>query len=75
MSQPLGERFFPPEDIIFEKEMSVQNKNLKFLPLAFSKINLSKLTSLFSNFPYYTKTCKTPDRFFQIMDSRTEKHV
>ena len=55
--------------------MSVQNKNLKFLSLVFWKINLSKLTSFFSNFPCYTKTCETTDRFFQILDSKKEKHM
>ena len=51
--------------------MSVQNKNLKFLSLVFWKINLSKLTLFFSNFPCY----KTIDRFFQILDSEKEKHM
>ena len=58
MSQPLGENFYPPEHIIFGKKMSVQNKNLKFLSLVFWKINLSKLTLLFSNFPCYIKIVK-----------------
>ena len=55
--------------------MSVQNKNLKFLSLVFWKFNLSKLTLFFSNFPCYTKTYKTIDRFFQILDSKKEKHM
>ena len=62
MSETLGD-FFPPEHIIFGKKMSVQNKNLKFLFLVFWKINLSKLTLFFSNFPCYTETYKTIDRF------------
>ena len=55
--------------------MSVQNKKLKFLSLVFWKINLSKLILFFSNFPRYTKTYKTIDRFFQILDSKKEKHM
>ena len=55
--------------------MSVQNKNLKFLSLVFWKINLSKLTLFFSHFPCYTKTYETIDRFFQILDSKKEKHM
>ena len=55
--------------------MSVQNKNLKFLSLVFWKINLSKLTLFLSNFPCYTKTYKTIDRFFQILNSEKEKHM
>ena len=55
--------------------MSMQNKNLKFLSLVFWKFNLSKLTFFFSNFPCYTKTNKTIDRFFQILDSKKEKHM
>ena len=50
--------------------MSVQNKNLKFLSLVFWKINLSKLTLFFSNFPCYTETYKAIDRFLQILDSK-----
>ena len=52
----------------------MQNKNLNFLSLVFWKINLSKLT-FFSNFPCYTKTYKTIDRFFQIVDFKKEKHM
>ena len=55
--------------------MSVQNKNLKFLFLAFWEINLSKLTLFFSNFRCYTKAYNTVERFFQILDSRKEKHM
>ena len=66
MSQPLGENLFPPEHIIFGKNVSA---NIKFLSLVFWKINLNKLTLLVSNFPCYTKTCKTIHRFFQILDS------
>ena len=50
--------------------MSVQNKIVKFLSLVFWKINLSKLTLVFSNFPCYAKTYETIDRFFQILDSK-----
>ena len=52
----------------------MQNKNFKFLSLVFWKIDLSKLT-FFSNCPCYTKTYKTIDRFFQIVDSKKEKHM
>ena len=52
--------------------MSVQNKNLKSLSLVFWKINSSKLTLFFSNFPCYAKTYETIDRFFQILDSEKE---
>ena len=55
--------------------MSVQNKNLKFLSLVFWKINLNKLTLFFSNFPCYTKTYETINIFFQILDSKKEKHM
>ena len=73
MSEPLG-TIFSTTTHYFQKKMSVQNKNLKFLSLVFWKINLSKLT-FFSNFPCYTETYKTIDRFFQILDSKKEKHV
>ena len=75
MSEPLGKTFFRQNTLFLEKKMSVQNKNLKFLSLVFWKINLSKLTLFFSNFPCYTKTYKTIDRFFQILDSKKEKHM
>ena len=55
--------------------MSVENKNLKFLSLVFWKINLSKLTLFFSNFPCYPETYKTIYRFFQILDSKKEKYM
>ena len=46
------------------------------MSLVFWKINLSKLTLFFfPNFPCYTKTYKTIDRFFQILDPQKEKHV
>ena len=41
----------------------------------FRKFNLSKLTLFFSNFPCHTKSYKTIDRFFQILDSKKEKHM
>ena len=53
MSEPLGKVFFH-QNTLFSEKMSVQNKNLKFLSLVFWKINLSKLTLFFSNFPCYT---------------------
>ena len=52
MSGSLGKIFFHQNTLFLEK-MSVQNKNLKFLSLVFWKINLSKLTLFFSNFPCY----------------------
>ena len=55
--------------------MSIQNKNLQFLSSVFWKINSSKLTLFFSNFSCYAKTYKTIDRFFQILDSKKEKHM
>ena len=58
MSEPLGQ-FFSTRTHYFREQMSVQNKNLKFLSLIFWKINLSKLALFFSNFPCYTKTYKT----------------
>ena len=75
MSEPIGKIFFHQNTLFLEKKMSVQNKNLKFLSLVFWKFNLSKLTLFFSNFPCYTKTYKTIDRFFQILDSKKEKHM
>ena len=71
MSEPLGKIF---STSILGK-MSVQNKNLKFLSLVFWKINLSKLTLFFSNFPCYTETYETIDIFFQFLDSEKEKHM
>ena len=53
----------------------MQNKSLQFLSSVFWKINSSKLTLFFSNFPCYTKTYKTIDSFFQILDSKKEKHM
>ena len=74
MSEPLGKIFSTRTHYFWEK-MSVQNKNLKFLSLVFWKINLSKLTLFFSNFSCYTKTYETIDRFFQILNSKKEKHM
>ena len=75
MFELLGETFLTRTHY-FRKRMSVQNKNLNFLFWVFWKINLSKLTLLFSNLPCYTKTCKKIDRFFQILDSKKQKtHV
>ena len=71
MSEPLGKIFFF-QNTLFSENVPVQNKNLKFLSLVFWKINLSKLILSFSNFPCYTKTYKTIDRFFQILDSKKE---
>ena len=68
MTEPLGKIFFH-QNTLFSEKMSVQNKNLKFLSLVFWKINLSKLT-IFSNFPCYTKTYESIDRFFQILGSK-----
>ena len=69
MSEPLG-KIFSHQNTLFLEKMSVQNKNLKFLSLVFWKFNLSKQTLFFLNFPGYTKTYKTIDRFFQ-----KEKHI
>ena len=74
MSEPLGKIFFH-HNTLFSEKMSVQNKNLKFLSLVFWKINLSKLTLFFSNFPCYTETYETIDIFFQFLDSEKEKHM
>ena len=68
MSEPLG-KIFSTRTHYFQKKMSVQNKNLQFLSSVFWKLNSSKLT-FFSNFPYYAKTYKTIDKFFQILDSK-----
>ena len=55
MSAPLGKLFFH-QNTLFLDNMSMQNINLNFLSFVFWKINLSKLTLFFSNFPSYTKT-------------------
>ena len=71
MSEPL-QKFFSTRTHYFRNKMSMQNKKLQFLSSVFWKINSSKLTSFFSNFPCYTKTYKTIHRFFQILDSKKE---
>ena len=68
MTEPLGKIFSSRTHYFWKK--CLQNKNLKFLSLVFWKINLSKLTLFFSNFPCYAKTYETIDRFFQILDSK-----
>ena len=67
MSEPLGKLFFPPEHIFG------QNVSAKCQSFVFWKINLSKLTLFFSNFPCYTKTYEKIDIFFYILDSK--KHM
>ena len=76
MSEPLGKTFLHRNTLFLEKEMSVQNKNLKFLSLVFWKINLSKLTLFFFQiFHVILKLIKKIYRFFQILDSKKEKHI
>ena len=74
MSEPLG-KFFPPEHIVFRKNMSVQNKNLKFLSLVFWKINLRKLTLFFQIFHVILKLIKQLTDFSKFWTLKKTTHV
>ena len=56
--QRWSDRIFSHQNTLFSENMSVQNKNLKFLSLVFWKINLSKLTLFFQIFHVILKLIK-----------------
>ena len=71
MSEPLG-KFFSTRTHYFQKKMSVQNKNLKFLSLVFWKINLRKLTLFFQIFHVILKQLTDFSEFWTV---KKETHV
>ena len=70
------ENFSLPEHIIFwKKKCQWKIKILNFCLWYFGKLIWVSWHYFFSNFPCYPETYKTIYRFFQILDSKKEKHM